>query len=111
MPQQIKDRLGEAIAAEMRDLIATENDAKTAGELKEFLKSRNHPVVQRWAELVKAEEKAVAEAGREVAPETLPTLIPAGLEIPAVGGGFKIILKNAKITAERVIIKREESRK
>lgn len=111
MPQQIKDRLKEAIPTEMRDLIATENDAKTAGELKEFLKSKNHPVIERWAELEKAEKEPVPETGREVPPETLPALIPAGLEIPAVGGGFKIILKNAKITAERVIIKREDSRK
>jgi len=111
MPQQIKDRLKEAIPAEMRDLIATENDAKTAGELREFLKSKNHPAVQRWKEPEKAKEEAPAQTGEEVSAEILPTLIPAGLEIPAVGGGFKIILKNAKITAERVIIKRDEPKK
>ncbi len=111
VPQQIKDRVKDAIPADMGDLIATEKDAKTTGELKEFLKSRNHPVVERWKELEKAEEVPGVEAGREVEPETLPTLVPAGLEIPAIGGGFRIILKNAKITAERVIIRREESKK
>jgi acetyl-CoA decarbonylase/synthase complex subunit beta len=110
MPQQIKDRVKESIPAEMRDLIATENEVKTAGELREFLKSKNHPVVERWKELEKAEERE-AETGREIPAETVPAFLPAGLEIPAVGGGFKIILKNAKITAERVIIKREESKK
>jgi acetyl-CoA decarbonylase/synthase complex subunit beta len=95
----------------MRDLIATENDAKTAGELKEFLQSRSHPVVERWKELAKPEEVPEAEAERETPREMVPAIIPSGLEIPAIGGGFKIILKNAKITAERVIIKREEPKK
>jgi len=107
MPQQIKDRVVESIPSEMRDLIATENEAKTTSELKEFLKSKSHPVIEKWKEL----EKAGPEVEAEVPPETLPTLIPAGIEIPAVGGGFRIILKNAKITAERVIIRREESKR
>ncbi len=108
MPQQIKDRVKESIPQEMLELIATEKEAKTAGELKGFLKSKNHPVVQRWSEVKKEEAPTTEEA--EVSPEALPALIPAGLEIPAVGGGFRIILKNAKITAERVIIKRDQKK-
>jgi acetyl-CoA decarbonylase/synthase complex subunit beta len=111
MPQQIKDRLKETVPADMRDLIATENDAKSAGELKEFLQSKDHPVVKRWKELAKPEEAPEAEAKPETPAETMPAIIPADLEIPAIGGGFKMILKNAKITAERVIIKREELKK
>jgi acetyl-CoA decarbonylase/synthase complex subunit beta len=110
MPQQIKDRVRESIPPEMLDLIATENEAKTAGELREFLKSKNHPVVEHWKELEKAPEPAT-ETGGEIPTEMLPALIPTGLEIPAIGGGFKIILKNAKITAERVIIKREDTKR
>ncbi len=108
MPQQIKERVKQSIPQEMLDLIATEKNAKTAGELKDFLKSSNHPVVQRWSEAKKEEPPTTEEA--EVSPEALSRLIPSGLEIPAVGGGFRIILKNAKITAERVIIKRDQKK-
>ena len=110
MPHQIKNRVKDAIPNEMRELIATENEVKTAAELREFLKSKNHPVVEKWKELEKAKEELEAETAREIPPEALPAFVPRGLEIPAIGG-FKIILKNAKITAERVIIKREDSKK
>jgi len=105
MPSQVKERVRDAIPPDMFDLIATENDAKTVGELKEFLKAKNHPVVQRWKEAPK--EEAAPPKEEEPAAFGVP-MIPEGLEIPAAAGGFKIILRNARIVADKVIIKRAE---
>jgi len=107
MPMQVKERVKDAIPPEMFDLIATENDAKSIGELREFLKEKNHPVVQRWKEALREEKMELREIQVIRGEETLPQ-VPSGMQIPAVGGGFKIVLKNARIVADKVIIKRAE---
>jgi len=100
MPASVKERVQNFIPKDVVDKIATENDAKTVDELKAFLEAREHPVIERWkampAEVVAEEEKA--EVPAEV-PITLPS-VPVGV------GGFKIILKDAKIHARKVIIRR-----
>jgi acetyl-CoA decarbonylase/synthase complex subunit beta len=93
VPGEIKERLREYIPPELYDTIATEKDATTIGELKQFLAGRNHPVTTRW------EKKA--PAARQL-PGGVP-VVTAG-EIPITTAGFRIILKNAKIYAEKVII-------
>jgi acetyl-CoA decarbonylase/synthase complex subunit beta len=93
VPSEIKERLREYIPPELYDTIATEKDAATIEELKQFLAGRNHPVTTRW------EKKA--PAARQP-PGGVP-VITAG-EIPITTAGFRIILKNAKIYAEKVII-------
>lgn len=45
MPKDIKERFKEVIPAEMYDKIATEEDAKDADELAEFLEKVSHPVM------------------------------------------------------------------
>ncbi|MEE9474295.1 MAG: hypothetical protein V3V36_01335, partial [Candidatus Hydrothermarchaeaceae archaeon] len=84
---------------ELRDKIATEEDATGLDDLKAFLKEKGHPVVKRWKEK-KAEEAAAVGAGEAVS-------VPQ-FEMPAAGGGITIVFKNAKIYAEKVIIKRKE---
>jgi len=107
MPSQIKERVKDSIPQDLFDKIATENDAKTTGELKEFLKARNHPIVQRWE--VAPEAKLPEEPTEpERALEALPPLLEAGIQVPTTAGGFKIILKNVQIIADKVIIKRSE---
>ncbi|MEM4726327.1 MAG: CO dehydrogenase/CO-methylating acetyl-CoA synthase complex subunit beta [Nitrososphaerales archaeon] len=110
IPKAIKDRVGDSIPQHMKDLIPTEQEVKNIEELKSWLKSKNHQVVKRWKQV--AEEKAPEvrkEAFVEAAPaELVPaTVVPEGLSVP-IGGGFIIIFKNAKIVAEKVIIKRAE---
>jgi acetyl-CoA decarbonylase/synthase complex subunit beta len=100
MPAAVKERVKDFIPKGVVDKIATENEAKTVDELKAFLKERQHPVVQRWKEVPL---KAAAEAKEEEAPTVPLTALPT--TAIAAGGGLKIILKNAKIHAERVIIK------
>ncbi len=98
VPAEIKERVKEFIPTELVDKIATEEEAKNVDELRSFLKERGHPVVEGWKEEVKPAEVAAEEA------PAAPTLRAPTAMIPAAGG-FRIILKNAKIHAEKVIIK------
>lgn len=106
MPSTIKERVYDGIPEKMRDLVATEKDVKTVDELKEFLKAKGHPVVSRWkVEVVEEKKEVPVEAPKEVPVE----LVPEGIAIPAMGG-FKVILKNVRITAEKIIIRRIEKK-
>ncbi|MGQ9468794.1 MAG: CO dehydrogenase/CO-methylating acetyl-CoA synthase complex subunit beta [Nitrososphaerales archaeon] len=106
VPSQIKERVKDSIPEHIRDKLATEAECKTVEELKEFLKSKEHPVVSRW-KVEEVKEVAKEEVKEEVPEVVLPAQIPAGIGIPAQGG-LRIILKNVKITAEKVIIRREK---
>jgi acetyl-CoA decarbonylase/synthase complex subunit beta len=103
MPSSVKERVKAFIPKDMVDKVATEKDVNTIDELKVFLEKRAHPVVERW--------KAIpAEAAPEV---EAVEVAEAPLEIPVSGvpitaGGFKIILKDAKIYAKKIIIRRVE---
>jgi acetyl-CoA decarbonylase/synthase complex subunit beta len=99
MPETIKERVKEFIPEEVIDRIATEKDVSTLDELKVFLKERKHPVVERW-EAIPVEKEAEIPAVTEVAAPVLTTA--------PIAGGLKIILKNAKIQAEKVIIRSKE---
>ncbi len=105
MPQNVKERVKEFMPKGVVDLIATENDAKTVDELTEFLKEKNHPVVQRWK---KAEIEEAPEA--EIEEPVVEAAFPVSTATVAAGG-FKIIFKNAKIHAEKIIIKRDKQKR
>jgi acetyl-CoA decarbonylase/synthase complex subunit beta len=107
MPQSVKDRVKEFIPKEAVDKIATENEAKTVDELKTFLQQKNHPVLKRWKE--KEPEVPEQEATTEIE-GVEQTAFPVSAATVSTGG-FKIIFKNAKIHAEKVIIKREKSKR
>ena len=104
MPASVKERVKEFIPPELVEKIPTENDVKTIDELKGFLEAHAHPVVERW--------KAIpAEVVAEVAEEEVPAVPVAAVPtMPIAAGGFKIILKDAKIHAKRVIIKAVEKK-
>ena len=93
MPAETRERLKDFIPPSVYPAIATEKDVKTIPELKSFLINLNHPVVQKW--------KSDETAARATADRT--AVLSAG-DIPITAGGYRIILKNAKITAEKVII-------
>jgi acetyl-CoA decarbonylase/synthase complex subunit beta len=99
MPETIKERVREFIPEEVVDRISTEKDVSTIDELKVFLEERKHPVVERW-EATPAKEEVEVPAVAEVAAPILTTT--------PIAGGLKIILKNAKIQAEKVIIRSKE---
>ncbi|RQD82649.1 MAG: CO dehydrogenase/CO-methylating acetyl-CoA synthase complex subunit beta [Methanocalculus sp. MSAO_Arc2] len=96
MPEEIKERLSEYIPESLYEKIATEKDATTINELQSFLTSNSHPVTDRWVEIhEEPDETAVVTAG----------------EIPITTGGFRILLKNARIYADRVIIQPVQPKK
>jgi len=103
VPKEVKERVKDFIPPELVDKVATEEDAKTVDELKAFLKAKNHPIVARWA----AEEAPAAEAQAvQVTEEAAGTMMPVATAgtLPIMAGGFRIILKDAKIYANKVII-------
>ena len=104
VPKEVKERVKDFIPPELVDKVATEEDAKTVDELKAFLKAKNHPVVARWAA---AEAPAAPEAQAvQVTEEAAATMMPVATAgtLPIMAGGFRIILKDAKIYANKVII-------
>jgi len=107
MPESAKERVKDFIPKEVVDKIATEKDVSNIAELKAFLKEKGHPVVERWkAEVVEA---PVEEAVPAEAPAEAEALITApALAATPIAGGFKIILKNAKIHAKKVRIRRRK---
>ena len=106
MPAEIRERIKDYMPPEIIPKIATENDVKSLDELKAFLKTKEHPIVKTWVETSAA---ATSENSREI---TVPTLELPGDFAPIqglpAGMSFKIILKNAKIKAEKLIIKAEK---
>jgi acetyl-CoA decarbonylase/synthase complex subunit beta len=110
MNSSVKERVAEFLPADLIDKIATENEVQDINQLRDWLKEQNHPVVETWTEMEEEEEE---EEGYE---EEGGAMIPMGTQaftVPGVGGagGFKIILKNCKIHAESIIIKKIEPRK
>lgn len=117
IPEDILERIEEFLPEDIIPKLATEDDVSNLDELKEWLMEKNHPITKRWAE--EPEEKKVkTEAVQQPAQPQMPMTgvsVPS-LELPASslpveglphGTSFKIILKNAKIKAERLIIRAE----
>jgi len=117
VPKAVKDRVKDFIPPDLVDKIPTEQEVTNIEELKAFLKEHNHPVVERWTEPGAAARLEEEERAEEV-PAQLPAQQPMALPgtmvatLPAAGGaGLQIIFKNARIYAEKVIIKRIEPKK
>jgi acetyl-CoA decarbonylase/synthase, CODH/ACS complex subunit beta len=118
MPVDIRDRIVDYMPEDIVPKIATEGDVSTLDELKTWLKDKEHPIVERWVEEPVAESEQAQVPQQMAQPQmpmtgfTVPSLeIPAGaLPIQGLpqGVAFKIILKNAKIKAEKLIIKAEK---
>ncbi len=102
LPKEVKERVKDFIPKDVVDKIATEEDAQNIDALKAFLEEKGHPVVAKWKEAVAVEEAALAEAKEE---EGAMIPVASAETLPIVAGGFKIILKDAKIYAKKVIIR------
>jgi acetyl-CoA decarbonylase/synthase complex subunit beta len=105
MNKGVKDRVGEFLPQDFLPKIATEEDVTDINNLKKWLEEVDHPIVKTWAEALGEEEEEEGEWEAE------GTMVPIGTQaftIPGAGGGggFKIILKNCKIHAESIIIKK-----
>lgn len=104
LPSELKERVKDFIPKELVDKIATEKEVTNVEELKEFLKRVGHPVVERWKEMPE-EAVAAAEEAAPAAEEAVPVVLP---EATLPVGGFKVVLKNARIRAKRVILRKKE---
>ncbi|NHW89090.1 MAG: CO dehydrogenase/CO-methylating acetyl-CoA synthase complex subunit beta [Archaeoglobales archaeon] len=144
MPKELKERVAKYIPEDIRDKIATEENAKTIEELKEFLKKVDHPVVkgvvrkvdgkkitEGWPEVVEVKEEKVEAKPEVAAPAQAPTAavqpavqavptapmpIPAmpAFQLPmpmpsqqAAPAGIKLIIKDAKITIGKIVLKKK----
>ncbi len=94
MPAELKEQLREFIPEDIASRIATENDAKTIDELQTFLAGHAHPVVSRWMHLTEVNDDEAREG----------TAVYTAAELPFVSGGVRIVLKNARIYADKVTI-------
>ncbi|UCH02381.1 MAG: acetyl-CoA decarbonylase/synthase complex subunit beta, partial [Candidatus Bathyarchaeota archaeon] len=105
MPAEIKDRVKEYIPSNLIDKIATENDVANLDELKTFLEEKQHPVTERWITPIVETTPSTIMGEEEKEAVSIVSAMPI-TTIPMSGGGFKIILKDAKIVAKKLIIRR-----
>ena len=102
IPKEVKEKVKDFIPKDIVDKVATEENAKNIDELKAFLKEKNHPVVAKWETEAPAVEAQAIQVNEEAAGTMMPVATAGTL--PIMAGGFRIILKDAKIYANKVII-------
>ncbi|MCK4928394.1 MAG: CO dehydrogenase/CO-methylating acetyl-CoA synthase complex subunit beta [Methanosarcinales archaeon] len=115
MPKHLKDKVLEDIPKDIVDKVATEEDVQDIDSLKKFLTDKGHPIVERWTteEEEPTEDESVTETGAVSMPQVgMPAFDPAMLQnLPPMtggGGGVKVILKNAKVTIDKIILSNKE---
>lgn len=101
MPSNLKQKLKEDIPHDIVDKIPTEHEVSDLDSLKDFLEKHNHPVVERWVKEEKEEMIKPIETMpiSEKPPEKIPMLPLQYNE------GIKVVLKNARITIDRIVLK------
>ncbi len=117
MPEDIIERIKDYMPPEIIPKIATEKNVSSLDDLKTWLREKNHPIVNTWKPEEEKKPKPVAQQQvmqqqMPMAGFTVPSLeLPASM-VPMVGlpqgVNVKIILKNVKIKAEKVIIRAEK---
>ncbi len=111
MPKNLKDKVLADIPEGIVDKVATEEDASDLESLKAFLKEKDHPILERWVEEEEEEDEAVEETAAAAPTMQMPMMAagaPMAMPAGSGGSGVKIILKNAKVSIDRVIIKKSE---
>lgn len=103
MPSYLKEKAKAFIPEEVIDKIPTEKEITSIVDLKSYLQEKNHPVVANWVEeeveLEETEGMPALESGE------VPVMASQTIALPS-SGGIKVILKNAKIYADKVIIRK-----
>lgn len=119
MPKMLKDKVFQDIPEDLRDKIATEEDVKDVDALRNFLKEKKHPIIERWVE-EEAKEEVKEEAPSQAAAPQAGFAAPQMMQMPANfmpsampmmgsgSGGVRIILKNAKVTVDKIIIQKQD---
>jgi acetyl-CoA decarbonylase/synthase complex subunit beta len=112
MNKAVKDRVAEFLPPDLVDKIATDQEVTDINQLKQWVEDVKHPIIE--TEEYKAAVGGLEEEEEEYEEEG--AMLPVGtigMTVPGVGGagGFKIILKNCKIHAESIIIKKIETKR
>lgn len=112
VPSDVKERVKDFVPSDVVDKIPTDKDVQNIEELRSFLESHAHPVTERWK--AASAEAAVPAQGEEptsagLAPEYTSVGQAAEVAMPTTGG-FTVILKDAKIFAKKVIIRKEKKK-
>ncbi len=113
LPKNLKEKIKDDIPAEIVDKIPTEEDVTDLDSLKTFLKENQHPIVERWEKEEETKEAAPVAGGAEASAAASGFTMPAGIpDMSAMqpmsfggGDGVKVVLKNAKISIDRIILK------
>ncbi|MFW9995080.1 MAG: CO dehydrogenase/CO-methylating acetyl-CoA synthase complex subunit beta [Candidatus Odinarchaeota archaeon] len=108
LPKALKERVRDAFPEDLYPKIATEEDVSDVEELKAFLREKNHPVVERWAAMEEEAAAEAAESGMMPVGQVPSMTLPLGTT--AAGGTIKLVLKNVKIHAEKVLIVRDDKK-
>ena len=107
MGRTVKERVNDLLPEDLRDKIATEDDVADMNDLPAWLAKVQHPIIEteEYKTAIGGDDDDDDEWEEEGAMMPMGTV---GMTIPGVGGagGFKIILKNCKIHAESIIIKK-----
>jgi len=117
MPDDIIERIKDYMPPEIIPKIATEKTVSSMDELKPWLRDKKHPIVDTWKPEEEKKPKPVAQqqvmqqqmsmAGFTVPSMELPASMVSMAGLPQ-GVNLKVILKNVKIRAEKVIIRAEK---
>ena len=117
MPEDIIERIKDYMPPEIIPKIASEKTVSSLDELKTWLRDKKHPIVDTWKPEEEKKPKPVAQqqamqqqmpmAGFTVPSMELPASMVPMAGLPQ-GVNLKIILKNVKIKAEKVIIRAEK---
>jgi len=111
MGKSVKQRVYDFLPEDLRDKIATEDEVSDINDLAAWLEEVQHPIIEtegyKTAMGGEEEEEEWEEEGAMVPMGTV------GMTIPGAGGigGFKVILKNCKVQAESIIIKKIQPRR
>lgn len=112
IPKELKESLVEFIPEELYEKIPTEEEAESIEDIRKFLIEHEHPIMERlkqMPELVEETEEVEEidldnDSGGE--DDSIPLAYLPEMSVPG-SDGVRIILKNAKVYAEKVIIKKE----
>jgi acetyl-CoA decarbonylase/synthase complex subunit beta len=107
IPKKVKERVEVFIPEDVKNKIPTEDNVSNIDELRQHLEDLHHPIVDRWKEIV---EEAPEEAR---AIEEMPGNIPFATvsSISTTFGGYEFALENVKIHADKVRIKKIDTKK
>ena len=117
LPSRLVERISESIPDEMRGKIATEIDATTLDELKEFMKEKGHPMVEKWVEekeeVVEEAEaltqtQAVTSGGQQVFQPQMMAPQFSFAQPTSSGSGITLVLKDAKISIGKIVVRKKE---